>query len=162
MSGPKGNQFWKFRAKSGYDPKFTDPAKLWAAACEYFESVDAHPLISVEIHGKDASRRNVPKMRPYTLSGLFLFMGLNHSYFSDAKIRLKKLKTPTKNDRDMLFTIEAIEQTIFVQKFEGAAAGLLNANIITRDLGLTDKQEQKVDGKQDIVVRYERKNNNAQ
>ncbi len=30
---------------------------------------------------------------------------------------------------------------IFVQKFEGAAADLLNANIISRELGLADRQE---------------------
>ena len=30
---------------------------------------------------------------------------------------------------------------IRTQKFEGASAGLLNANIIARDLGLSDKTE---------------------
>ena len=34
-----------------------------------------------------------------------------------------------------------IKQIIRTQKFEGASAGFLNANIIARDLGLTDKQE---------------------
>ena len=34
---------------------------------------------------------------------------------------------------------------MFEQKFAGAAVGLFNANIIARDLGLTDKQEIKMD-----------------
>ena len=41
--------------------------------------------------------------------------------------------------------IERIEQTVYSQKFEGAAAGLLNANIIARDLGLADRREDKID-----------------
>ncbi|MDC9826565.1 terminase small subunit, partial [Devosia sp. ZB163] len=34
-----------------------------------------------------------------------------------------------------------VDEIIRAQKFEGAAAGLLNPNIIARDLGLADKQE---------------------
>ena len=34
-----------------------------------------------------------------------------------------------------------MEEIIRQQKFEGAAANLLNANIIARDLGLADKAE---------------------
>ena len=33
-----------------------------------------------------------------------------------------------------------VRQIIYNQKFEGAASGFLNANIIARDLGLADKQ----------------------
>lgn len=144
MTAPRGNQFWKLR-KDGYNQKFDTPAKLWTVACEYFDWIDKNPLISVEIHGKDASRRNVPRMRPYTLQALFLYMGVNHSYFSDAKERLRKIKSPTKLDKEMLYTIERIEQTIYVQKFEGAAAGLLKENLIGKELGLVEKQEQKVE-----------------
>ena len=37
-----------------------------------------------------------------------------------------------------------IENVIKTQKFVGAAADLLNANIIARDLGLTDKTESQI------------------
>jgi len=37
--------------------------------------------------------------------------------------------------------IADIEAVIKSQKFQGAAAGLLNANIIARDLGLADKSD---------------------
>ena len=37
--------------------------------------------------------------------------------------------------------IRAIDESIKNQKFEGAAAGFFNSNIIARDLGLKDKIE---------------------
>ena len=37
--------------------------------------------------------------------------------------------------------IHKIEDCIYNQKFEGAIIGLYNANIIARDLGLSDKNE---------------------
>ncbi len=42
--------------------------------------------------------------------------------------------------------ITRIKETIFTQKFEGASADLLNANIIARDLGLADKKDITSDG----------------
>ena len=44
MGAPKGNQFWKARAKHGRDKIFKTPDALWKAACEYFEWVDDNPL----------------------------------------------------------------------------------------------------------------------
>ena len=41
----------------------------------------------------------------------------------------------------MLGVIREAEEIIRRQKFEGASADLLNANIIARDLGLADKAE---------------------
>ena len=39
-----------------------------------------------------------------------------------------------------------IRQIVYNQKFEGAASGFLNPNIIARDLGMVDKQELEVKG----------------
>lgn len=41
----------------------------------------------------------------------------------------------------MLAVITQAEAVIYEQKFTGAAADLLNPNIIARDLGLADKKE---------------------
>ena len=46
--------------------------------------------------------------------------------------------------------IRAIDKIMFAQKFEGAASGAFNANIIARDLGLTDKSELKVTEEQPL------------
>ncbi|SFE41875.1 hypothetical protein SAMN04488523_10749 [Sulfitobacter brevis] len=36
---------------------------------------------------------------------------------------------------------QTVDDVIYTSKFEGAAAGLLNSNLISRELGLTDRQE---------------------
>lgn len=47
-----------------------------------------------------------------------------------------------KRDRsDLIPIITRAERVIYKQKFEGASADLLNANIISRDLGLANKTE---------------------
>ncbi|WP_290688531.1 terminase small subunit [Haematobacter sp. UBA3484] len=44
-------------------------------------------------------------------------------------------------EADLSEVITRVEQIIRTQKFEGAAADLLNPNIIARELGLADKTE---------------------
>jgi len=44
-------------------------------------------------------------------------------------------------DDDFVGVTTRAEEVIYNQKFAGAAAGLLNANIIARDLGLSDKKD---------------------
>lgn len=135
MAAPKSNQFWKLRSKHGRDKLFTTPDILWEAACEYFEHSDKNPLIEIDFRGKDAKRVRIPKMRAYTLKGLCLFLDISESY-------LRKFKSEIKKDDpfhdDFITVITRIEDTIFTQKFTGAAAGFLNSNIIARDLGLKD------------------------
>jgi hypothetical protein len=46
-----------------------------------------------------------------------------------------------RNQDDYSEVITRAEEVIYSQKFAGAAADLLNANIIARDLGLTDRRE---------------------
>lgn len=130
----KGNQFWKNRTKHGRDKLFSSPDVIWEEACKYFEFCDENPLISVEYNGKDAIECEVPKMRAYTWSGLEHFLDIDS---------FREYKT-NETYSEFSQVISRIEKIIYTQKFEGAAAGLLNANIISRDLGLSDKQEHKV------------------
>lgn len=131
MGAPKMNQFWKRRTKHGRDKLFASPELLWSAACDYFQWCDTHPHISIEFNGKDAIECEVPKMRAYTWSGL--------EYYLDI-YSLRDYKTnPEYKDFSQIIT--RLENVIYTQKFEGAAAGLLNANIIARDLGLADKKD---------------------
>ena len=60
-----------------------------------------------------------------------------------------------RNNDDFIQVITRIEKTIREQKFTGAAATLLNPNIIARDLGLKD--EQTVDQNLTITVRRVKK-----
>lgn len=129
MAAPKGNQFWKLGEQSGRPRKFNSPDELWGKACEYFQWCDENPLLSYEWNGKDPVKCELEKMRAYTWAGLEYYLGIDS---------LREYKTTYE---EFSHIITRIEKVIFTQKFEGAAAGLLNSNIIARDLGLTDKQE---------------------
>lgn len=137
MAAPTGNQFWKLRSKHGRDKLFETPALLWEAACEYFEWCDDNPLKEMKVFNYQGEivTAELPKMRAYTLDGLCLYLGCSDSYFRAFK------STLTEANYDFLTVIHQIEKTIYNQKFTGAAADLLNANIIARDLGLSDKTE---------------------
>lgn len=135
MPAPKGNKFWEKRSKHGRDKIFVTPTILLDAACEYFTWCEDNPLMSVEYAG--GKRVRIPKMRALTIHGLCIFLGVNTTYFNDFKSALKEQDTET--NKDFSQVIKKIEDIIYNQKFEGAAAGFLNANIIARDLGLADK-----------------------
>jgi len=133
QGGPIGNEFWKLRSKHGVDANFTDAHKLWESACEYFQWCMNNPLMSVEYNGKDAIECKVPKMRAFTYQGLSLFLGTNSKWFTE----FKHTETAKKNDFPEI--IARIDDVIYMQKFEGAAANMLNPNIIARDLGLAER-----------------------
>lgn len=135
MAAPKGNQFWKLRSKHGRDRLFATPQLLWEAAEEYFEWCDENPLIEIDFRGKDADKVELPKMRPYTLHGLCIYLDCSTSYFREFKSNIKD------KDNGFLTVITRIEEVIYNQKFSGAAAGFLKENIIARDLGLADKKD---------------------
>lgn len=135
MSAPIGNQFWKQRSKHGRDVIFSDPDKFWESCCEYFEWCDNNPLKSYEYNGKDAIKCDLEFMRAYTWQGLALFLDVHVE-------TVKELQN--KKDFSVIYT--RVASTIFNQKFTGAAAGLLKENIISRELGLADKLDNKVSG----------------
>lgn len=140
MPAPKGNQFWKVRAKHGRSKIFSTPNQLWSAACQYFEWVEENPLKESKIcsfQGVNAIEE-LPLMRAMTVKGLCIFLGVNSKYFNDFE---SSLDLSLKSGKDFSEVIMNIRETIDTQKFEGASAGLLNSNIIARDLGLTDKKE---------------------
>lgn len=133
MAAPKGNKFWMLRSKHGCDKLFTTPELLWEAACEYFAWCEDHPLISVEYNG--GKRVRVPKMRAFTIEGLCLYLDCNTKYLANFENNLPE------HEKDFRYICTRIRETIYQQKFQGAAAGFLNANIIARSLGLSDKQD---------------------
>jgi DNA-packaging protein gp3 len=132
MAPPKGNQFWKARSTHGRAPIFPSPDVLWTACNEYFEWVDKHPLMEAKAFAFQGTVTvtSLPKMRAMTLTGLCIFLDISMDAWKAYKAR---------NDFNGIVTV--IENIIRTQKFEGASADLLNANIIARDLGLADKSE---------------------
>lgn len=148
MGAPKGNQFWKVRSSHGRDKIFATPEILWDAACEYFEWVEENPLLEykcAQFQGTPVPME-IPKMRAMTLAGLCMFLGVNHTYLNHFE---SGLDMDTQQGKGFSKVIEDIRQVIYQQKFAGAAADLLNSNIIARDLGLADKQDMTHSGRID-------------
>lgn len=128
-----GNRFWEQCSSFGRNPLFDTAEDLWEACCQYFEWVEDNPLykdhlVTFEGHG---SHFPLEKMRPMTLVGLCNFLDISRQTWANWRAEREELKP----------TIERVEAIIYQQKFEGAAADLLNASIIARDLGLADKRE---------------------
>ena len=148
MGAPKGNQFWKVRTTQGRDKIFTTADILWDAACEYFEWVEDNPLGKAIVYQGEVSKEPENLMRAMTVKGLCIFLGVTSKYFNDFKDSLDLTKS---EDKEFSEVISNIREIIDTQKFEGASAGLLNPNIIARDLGLIDKQAMETkDTTQDI------------
>ncbi|EMJ7210428.1 DNA-packaging protein [Proteus mirabilis] len=132
MAAPKGNRFWEARSSHGRKPIFESPDDLWNACCEYFEWVEENPLYETKAFAFQGvvTKETLPKMRAMTLSGLCLFLDIHEDTW-----RLYRAR------EDFIEVTTRAEKVIYDQKFSGAAADLLNANIIARDLGLKDRQE---------------------
>lgn len=148
-----GNQFWKLRAKHGRDKLFETPELLWQAACEYFQWCEENPLKEIKAFAFQGQIDTVelPVMRAMTLSQLCIYLGCNEAYFRQFKSTAEK---------DFSTVINEIEQTIYNQKFQGAAGNLLNANIISRELGLVDKQELQVSESPNVIIPGEETDDN--
>ena len=128
-----GNRFWEARSSAGPKPKFKTAEHLWMSCCESFEWVSDTPLYAdtlVTFQGS-ATHEPVAKMRAMTIAGLCVFIDIARSTWDEWK----------SSRPDLSEVIARAEAIIYQQKFSGAAADLLNANIIARDLGLAEKRE---------------------
>lgn len=157
---PLGNQFWKLRSKHGRDRLFATPAELREACAEYFQWCDDNPFYKSEAKtvniGDYQSKVEIvelPVMRPYTIQGLCLYLDCNTRFLYDFEDSLKGKEDDLSKDFSHILT--HAREVIYNQKFSGAASGFFNANIIARDLGLTDKKDIKHEGIPETKVTYE-------
>lgn len=134
MGAPKKNQFWKARSKHGRDKIFKSPKQLWDACVEYFDWCEKNPIITYKPFSSDGKSWNheVPVMRAMTIQGLCIFLDVTTETWNNYK-----------KDKDFFGVITRAEEVMYNQKFTGASAGVLNANIIARDLGLKEQTENK-------------------
>ena len=132
MAAPKGNRFWEARSSHGRNPKFESPEALWTACCEYFEWVEQNPLWEMKAfaYQGEVTQEPIAKMRAMTLTGLIIFLDITKPTWALYKAR-----------EDFNYVTTRAEEIIYDQKFSGAAADLLNANIIARDLGLKEQSQ---------------------
>lgn len=131
MAAPKGNKFWEARSSHGRAPIFKTPDDLWSACVEYFQWCEDNPLQEAIVYqGVLNTDQSKPLMRAMTISGLCLFLDIDKTTWENYRQKEDFFRITTR-----------AEAIIYNQKFAGASAGLLNANIIARDLGLSDKSE---------------------
>lgn len=131
-----GNKFWKdspppFGAKARL--AFETAEELYTACLSYFDWSHENPLLEdelVKFEGK-ASHESVAKMRAMTIVGLCMHIGISRETWSQYRATREDLRA----------VVAWADDVIYRQKFEGAAAGLLNQAIIARELGLADKRE---------------------
>ena len=128
----KGIKPWLARATIGAPQLYADPELLRGAILEYFEYIEQNPLTSTKVgfsYGA-AVTHEMEHPRAMTKTGLAMFLG----------ITIDALEHWKKSREDLKPIIEWAEKCIWNQKFEAAGAGLLNARIISQELGLADRQ----------------------
>lgn len=138
MAAPKGNNYWQFRNKHGRNYEYT-PEALWNEFIEYAKWIESNPLkeaviiqrgIKDEKTQKTSYTTDVNKMRAMTIKSFCLFADIIPNTFYEYQKR-----------EDFKDITTRIRNSIFSQKLEGSAAGLLQPMIIARELGLIDKQQ---------------------
>lgn len=132
MAAPLGNKFWEARSSHGRSPLFAAPEDLWTACIEYFDWVEANPLYEAKAFAFQGivTLQDLPKMRAMTIAGLCIFLDISVKTWAEYREREGFTPITTR-----------VDEIIRTQKFQGAAADLLNPNIIARDLGLSEKTE---------------------
>ena len=125
----KGNEYWKMAVNPGRPLAYETPELLWEKCQEYFQWVDDNPLYEMKVFQSKGKiiKAEIPKMRAMTEKALYLFLNIDRKTWYSYRKR-------EGYDR----VTEVVESCIFTQKFEGAAADLLNVNIIARELHLAE------------------------
>jgi len=136
VAAPKGNKYWESRRTHGNHRVFDTPQDLWSAAVDYFIYIEENPLQAADLvkHQGEAKVAFVPKMRAMTEEDFCIQTKMSQSTWTN-------YCTGEGTYKDFLAISLEIKSIIRTQKFQGAAADLLNGSIIARDLGLVDKQE---------------------
>jgi hypothetical protein len=142
MAAEKGSQYWKRRLKHGKNPNY-NPEELEAKAIEYFQWVEDNPLYEEKIFSYQGVTNvgKVEKQRAMTLVAFRLFADISHTTWDNYVAK-----------DNYIAIITHIKDIIYTQKLEGAASDLFNANIIARELGMTDKTATEHTGEVNTVV----------
>lgn len=154
--GLKGNDYYLLRTTNGRERKYT-PARLLKIANEYFDWVLKNPLKEQQLFHYQGSvvSKKVNKMRPFTLEGFCNYADIVLNTFKNyekTEITDDMTDKARKTANDFLIVTARIRQVIDNQQFEGAAAGLLNQNIIASKLGLLNRVEHQGNSEKPISM----------
>lgn len=134
--GMVGNCYYLLATYTGKEKVFKTPSDMWDEFCSYTKHLADNPWLRQEaIKSGDmaGTTMTIETVRPFTMTGFAVYCG----------ITLQGLKNygTLESHKDFFGVHELIENTCKAQKFEGAAVGAFNANIIARDLGLRDNSD---------------------
>lgn len=123
--------FWT-PVKPRRDPIFETPSEMWDRCVAYFDWVKENPLIEKKIFMFQGGivDGELTKPRAMTITGMCVFVGLNRSTWEEYRKR---------EGFDVVCSL--VDDIIYTQKVELAAADMLNAGFISKELGMRDKQE---------------------
>lgn len=125
---------WEIGAsRIGQPPCFNSPQEMLERAIEYFKWCEDNPLDEHKIFAQQGMiiDGEVKHKRPYTQAGLCVYLGISEQTWRNYR----------DSNPDYFEVTKLITDAMYDQKFAGASAGIFNANIIARDLGLKDKIE---------------------
>ena len=142
MAAPLGNEFWKLRKDLSETGKKLTPIEMLDKAQEYIDRCVNEPLQEKDFRGRDLEEIHLDKMRAMTLEGLFFHLDIS-----------KETWRSWRSEEKYIGIITRIENLFFTYDFEGAAAGMLNPNIIARKLGVSDKKEIDISGDVNLPVK---------
>lgn len=156
--------YWEWRKKVGAPKAIKSSKQFWSLACEYFQSIDERPFLKQEQRKSpikiaagaiidDETMEEIKNpiielknIRPYTWAGFEAFL-----FEKGVLANLDHYKCNLEGRyQEFVEIIRAVDKVMFSQKFEGAASGAFNANIIARDLGLADKSQLTVTEEQPL------------
>jgi len=141
----QGNQLWKVALRNrNRMGRFPTAETVLEMFCEYMAWCEDNALQEARLvtYEGESSLEEVPKKRAMTLAGLCAFMGIHRDTWGAWR----------RGDQRPGFkvVVEWCEQMMWDDKFVAAGAGLLNTNLIARELGLVDRQQ--VDNKTTVVI----------
>lgn len=125
--------------KFGWKPKAYTPETLWQKFKEYREWVKENPLKSQKtfMYQGEIVKTDEPRMRIMSIEGFCVYADIVRHVFYDYEA------VP---DGSYLHTCKRIRDEIDAQNLEGGSAGLLDAMIVVRKLGLKEKTDMTTDG----------------
>lgn len=145
-----GNELWKKSIENRKKrSRLSDPETLVEILCEYFQWLVDNPINESKLVTYEgvSTLEDIPKMRSPTMPGLCAYLGIHRDTWGSWR--------RGQDRKEMSDVVEWAEQVMYEWKFTGAASGVLNPMMVSRDLGLADKQEvTSPDGSMTPVVQY--------
>ena len=132
----------------GRPPKYT-PAELVEKFDEYVKWCQDHPYKDenrVDYANGNYAASASPKPRRISVTGFQLFCGCSDTWWENLDKR--------SDGEDFVAVKKYIKNYCETSQTNMAAAGLLKENIISRLLGLADKQQQQVSGQMEFKFKF--------